>query len=88
MTRKPLAKTSDRGYGWQHEKLRARWAPIVAAGTTNCARCHQPIHPGTPWDLGHDDHDRDHYTGPEHRRCNRGEPSRRKARPQPHSRRW
>ena len=87
-TKKPMKKTSDRGYGTAHQKLRARWKPQVEAGNVNCARCHQPIRPGTPWDLGHDDHNRSRYSGPEHRTCNRGEPSRRRTRPQPHSRRW
>jgi len=29
------------------------------------------ILPGQPWDLGHPDHDRTRWSGPEHRRCNR-----------------
>ncbi|MFI7203312.1 hypothetical protein [Micromonospora aurantiaca (nom. illeg.)] len=65
------AGTTANGYGWQHQKLRARWKPIVATGTVPCARCGQLIPPGAPWDLGHDDHDRRRYSGPEHRRCNR-----------------
>ena len=68
-------------WGWRHQKLRAEWAPLVAAGGVHCARgddClrrDEPggtlIRPGEPWDLGHDDHDPDRYAGPEHRRCNR-----------------
>jgi hypothetical protein len=34
------------------------------------------IAPGSPWDLGHVDGDRSKHWGPEHRRCNRGAPSR------------
>ena len=63
--------TTARGYGWQHQSRRARWAPLVAAGQVCCMRCGQPIIPGTPWDLGHDDHDRTVTTGPDHRACNR-----------------
>ncbi len=79
--------TAQRGYGAAHDRLRKRWKPIVDAGEATCARCHQPIFPGTPWDLGHDDEDRGKYNGPEHRRCNRGEPSRRKNAVAP-SREW
>lgn len=63
--------STARGYGQAHRNLRQHWRPIVEAGTVSCARCHQPITPEQPWDLGHDDHDRTSYTGPEHARCNR-----------------
>jgi hypothetical protein len=65
------AKTSARGYGSRHQKLRKAWEQKVAAGLVECGRCKVTIRPGEPWDLGHDDHDRRRYTGPEHRRCNR-----------------
>jgi hypothetical protein len=52
------------------------FAPMVAAGVVNCARCGEPIEPGTLWDLGHDDHDPRVHTGPEHASCNRGAPHR------------
>lgn len=71
MSRRALT-TTERGYGADHQKLRQRWAPIVASGRVNCHRCGHPISPGTPWDLGHHDTDRTRYRGPEHRRCNRG----------------
>jgi hypothetical protein len=49
-------------------------AKIVAAGMARCARCGEPIIPGTPWDLDHADHPASHqngwYLGPSHRRCN------------------
>ena len=58
--------TNQRGYGADHQRLRKRLEPTVAAGQANCWRCGQPIFPGQPWDLGHDDHDRTKYRGPEH----------------------
>lgn len=57
-------------YGHTHRKLRTAWAQQVATGQVTCARCHRPIAPGTPWDLGHAE-DRRTYQGPEHRKCNR-----------------
>jgi hypothetical protein len=61
----------ERGYGAAHERLRRHWAPIVAAGNVDCWRCGQRINPDDDWDLGHDDHDRTQYRGPEHVSCNR-----------------
>jgi hypothetical protein len=65
------AKTVARGYGPAHKALRRRWAADVARGEVCCVRCGRFIFRGEPWDLGHDDHDRTRYTGPEHRACNR-----------------
>ena len=62
--------TTARGYGHDHQQARAKLAPLVAAGGAVCARCGYPIAAGAPWDLGHT-LDRQGYTGPEHRRCNR-----------------
>lgn len=67
----PSAKTVARGYGARHKALRKCWAAQVARGGVCCARCGGVIFPDEPWDLGHDDHDRTRYTGPEHRACNR-----------------
>lgn len=59
--------TTARGYGAHHQQTRAHWAPKADAGLVDCWRCGRPIHPGQPWDLGHDDHDRSITRGPEHR---------------------
>jgi hypothetical protein len=59
-------------YPGPHQAIRRPLAPQVAAGTVTCRRCGQLIRPGEPWDLGHDDHDRSIYRGPEHAGgCNR-----------------
>lgn len=63
--------TAERGYGNEHQKLRRRWAKVIANSGTACARCGCWINPGELWDLGHDDLDRTKYRGPEHRGCNR-----------------
>jgi hypothetical protein len=65
------ASTTARGYGAEHQALRKQWAPLVDAGQVTCWRCGNLIHPGQAWDLGHDDHDRGAYRGPEHRGPNR-----------------
>jgi hypothetical protein len=63
---------SDRArYGYAHRKLRKQWEPIVADGGVDCARCNEPIEPGTPWDLGHVAGSATEYAGPMHQRCNR-----------------
>lgn len=69
--------TKDRGYGYDHEKLRAQVKPLVDAGKATCWRCGHPIAAGEPWDLGHDDDDRTKYRGPEHQACNRATAGRR-----------
>lgn len=64
--------TTERGYGNEHQALRARVRDKIAEqGGAQCWRCRQVITPWEPWDLGHDDHDRGVYRGPEHRACNR-----------------
>ena len=58
-------------YGPAHKRERKRWINILAReGVVPCARCHQPIHHGDTWDLGHTD-DRTAWTGPECVSCNR-----------------
>ena len=66
-----MGRTSERGYGHSHQRLRSVWAKRVALGGVCCSRCGRQILPGRLWDLGHDDYDRSRYTGPEHRKCNR-----------------
>lgn len=62
----------ERGYGAEHRRLRAEWAPRVAAGGVRCARpgCGELIRPDEAWDLGHTD-DRTGWVGAEHAACNR-----------------
>ena len=60
----------ERGYGADHDRLRRQWAIIVATGAVTCWRCGVLLHPDA-FDLGHDDHDRSQYAGPECRPCNR-----------------
>ena len=87
-TRPDLGKTVARGYGQRHRNLRTKWRRTIDQGGVSCWRCSLPIPPGTDFDLGHDDDDRSApHRGPEHIRCNRGQPSRAragvKARPRP-----
>jgi hypothetical protein len=60
--------TAARGYGGQHQALRADYKRRMAQGERFiCWRCGHWLDPHQPWDLGHDDHDRTQYRGPEHR---------------------
>jgi hypothetical protein len=76
-SRRHEASTRSRGYGPEHQRLRRKWAPLVAAGGVNCARCSKPITPGAPWDLDHSE-DRTYYLGVSHQKCNRQTASHRK----------
>lgn len=64
--------TTERGYGAEHQRLRAAWQERIDDGElVLCPRCGEPVEPGMEWDLGHSD-DRNSYSGPEHsRECNR-----------------
>lgn len=83
----PGKTTRERGYGTAHKNLRKSYEKLVASGEALCWRCLENglpedqarIDPTDDWDLGHDDHDRTKYRGPEHVACNRGAPSRAKA---------
>lgn len=72
------ASTSARGYGWQHQQERKRWAATVDSGNVTCARCGRSIEPGTAWDLDHAPNGAG-YLGPSHARCNRKAGSRKAA---------
>ena len=63
-------RTTAEGYGWEHQRLRESLRPDVEAGRVDCWRCGERILPGAEWHLGHDDHDRTIYRGPEHAVCN------------------
>ena len=75
------ASASKRGYGKAHRLERAKWKPIVDAGSAICAEpvCLMPtrwIKPGSPWHLSHNT-DGTAWIGPSHRRCNLAENARR-----------
>jgi hypothetical protein len=63
--------TTERGYGSDHQKARARAKRLVDSGDAYCWRCGEWLDPEQPWDYGHDDQDRSRYRGPEHVSCNR-----------------
>jgi hypothetical protein len=71
-------RTTAQGYGFSHQQFRKRVAILVAQGGYVCPRYGHPQFPHCPgeilpdeeWELGHDDHDKRIYTGPEHARCN------------------
>lgn len=62
---------AERNYGPEHRALRRMWQRRIDDGSVACTRCGKPISPEQAWDLGHDDHDRSKWTGPEHAYCNR-----------------
>ena len=62
----------QRGYDAEHDALRREYQRRMDDGETfTCWRpdCGRPIDP-THWHLGHDDHDRSTYRGPECPTCN------------------
>lgn len=74
-------KTAARGYGAAHQRKRAKVKRTVDSGDAYCWRCGGWLDPTQPWDLGHDDHDRSIYRGPEHIACNRATNGRSTTRP-------
>jgi hypothetical protein len=67
----------NRKYGTAAHKRAVKAArAIVDAGFARCARCGEPIEPGSPVDVGHDDRYPWLYAGLEHPSCNRGAPHR------------
>ena len=66
-------KTSQRGYGTEHQRLREHYRRQIELGVVVvCPRCHERIWPGQKWDLGHvDGTDKKVYSGPEHAGCNK-----------------
>lgn len=86
--------TTARGYGAEHQRVRAQWAKAVAAGTAECharicLHATRAIDPDEAWDLGHNE-SRTTWTGPEHVKCNRTEGARHRDRDRPFltSRNW
>lgn len=76
-------RTTARGYGIKHQRLREKWKLKVDRGGVTCWRCGELITAGEPWDLGHDDRDRAVTRGPEHAACNRATASHQPARERP-----
>jgi hypothetical protein len=72
---KARGSRQQRGYDATHDALRASWVRKVATGAVTCWRCGELI--AGDFDLGHDDHDRSKYRGPECIPCNRGTATRR-----------
>lgn len=84
-----VGRSTANGYGWSHQQVRADYARRMKRGEMfTCWRCGGWVDPSAPWDLGHDDHDRSIYRGPEHVACNRATKGRRKWRPRAVPRRW
>lgn len=73
--------STQRGYGSDHQKERARWQPAIDAGRGWCAEviCVEAsrfIPPGSEWHLAHTP-DRSAYRGPAHAACNLSEAGKR-----------
>lgn len=78
-TRFPKAKasTTARGYGTEHQKLRAKLLPLAYGKP--CTRCGKPMLQGQPLHFDHTD-DRTGYLGFAHASCNRRAGARKGAR--------
>ena len=67
----------QRGYDNAHDKLRRAYQRSMDNGCVyHCWRCTRLIDPND-WHLGHDDHDRNVYRGPECPACNQATAGRR-----------
>ncbi len=85
--------TTNKGYGGAHQRLRARWAPLVATGTVRCAIGGELLKPWTKWHLAHADRPDAHrlglYSGPACARHNNGTNRRQlRANPKPKALSW
>ena len=70
-------RAQNRKYGSaEHKRARTEARALVASGYAECSRCGEPIKPGEPFDVGHDDAYPHLYSGVEHPGCNRGAPHR------------
>jgi hypothetical protein len=68
--------TTAKGYGWQHQKLRAALLRALVPGSP-FPRCQQPMWPKLQaLDLDHADGDKSRYLGLSHATCNRSAGSR------------
>lgn len=57
-------------YGWRQQQARERLRRVVDAGAAICARCGEPIIPGTSWALDHaPGGDPSEYLGPAYAFC-------------------
>lgn len=80
-----MPTTTERGYGWHHQRTRAQLRPVIAAGLGVCAEpvCLMPTRAiPAAWAhtrLWHVSHDASsgQVIGPSHRRCNLAENARR-----------
>jgi hypothetical protein len=68
----------ERGYDAAHVRARAQWQKFMDdGGEARCWRCGVVLDPKL-WHLGHDDHDRSVYCGPECVPCNTATAGRRR----------
>jgi hypothetical protein len=62
--------SGERGYDYAHQRLRRNYQIRMESGEVfQCWRCGREIDPDA-WHLGHDDHNRGTYRGPECVPCN------------------
>jgi len=66
----PRPSTTQRGYGYLHQRRREGLRPLVEAGIVRCARCQKIIAAGERWELDHAA-GKQGYLGPSHFTCNR-----------------